>query len=79
MQQKILIFVIGFVLGVGLFSGLYYLKSSKMTGTKLNVSPECGVITPFNYCGSNKYLCTVSCNICGCDIPQCKPIEECVP
>ncbi len=79
MQYKILIFLIGFVIGAGLFGGLCYLKFNKSQSLKLNLSSECGVTTNFKYCGSNQHSCTVNCNICGCDLPKCETVENCIP
>lgn len=78
MAKQILILVLGVILGFGLFFVFNLTTPSKSTEV-LNTSAECGVVTPFKYCGSNEYLCTVNCNICGCDKPVCNPLPNCTP
>ncbi len=79
MQQKIIFLLVGVILGFGLFFIFNLIIPPQAINTKINSSPECGVVTPFKYCGSNEYLCVVNCNICGCDKPQCTPLHNCTP
>lgn len=79
MIKQILLFIGGVILGFTLFFVFSLVTPSSIQNTKLNDSSDCGVVTPFKYCGSNNYLCTVNCNICGCDKPNCTFVSSCVP
>ncbi|MGB9726579.1 MAG: hypothetical protein ACP5OX_00755 [Minisyncoccia bacterium] len=80
MTKQILLFGGGMILGFILFF-LFSLTtpSFKQEKAQINTSSECGLVTTFKYCGSNNFLCEVSCNICGCDKPNCTPITNCTP
>jgi len=79
MTKQILLFVGGLILGFALFFLFNLTTPTSHQTSKLTPSTGCGVITTFKYCGSNEYLCEVSCNLCSCSEPQCQPLSNCTP